>query len=337
MDWGLAKVLPEGGVADDDRAGTEPAERDGHRDGAERLGRRTPRRPAACWDAGVHGAGAGRRRGRAGRRAGRRLRRWARSSARSSPASRRTPGGRRRRDPSQGDAGRHWPTPSARLDACGADAELIALARDCLAASRRTGRGTPASVADEWGSTGATLERRAGDRARAARRRLARAEEALVRSMVERTRRRRTLALAASLLLLAGASAAGDMRCATAAAGPRARDAVGAGRARGRRCSAIKRGNRATTRQKWTELAGPRPRRPADLLADLEVAEAQPPGRGLVARRSSRRADGGRPRPRAGRQAGRTSASPGPTTWTARPATRPIARRSGTRGSTSRR
>ena len=30
--------------------------------------------------------------------------------------------------------GRHWPTRCARLDGCGADAELVALASDCLAA-----------------------------------------------------------------------------------------------------------------------------------------------------------------------------------------------------------
>ena len=48
------------------------------------------------------------------------------------------------RDPPQGGAGRHWPTPVARLDACGADAELIALARDCLALEPEDRPRTPA-------------------------------------------------------------------------------------------------------------------------------------------------------------------------------------------------
>ena len=39
MDWGLAKVLPRGGVVDDAKAGKEPPAGDGDRHGAERLGR----------------------------------------------------------------------------------------------------------------------------------------------------------------------------------------------------------------------------------------------------------------------------------------------------------
>ena len=41
MDWGLAKVLPRGGVVDDAKAGKEQAAGDGDRHGAERLGRST--------------------------------------------------------------------------------------------------------------------------------------------------------------------------------------------------------------------------------------------------------------------------------------------------------
>ena len=37
MDWGLAKVLPRGGVADDEKAGKDRSPGDGHRHGAERL------------------------------------------------------------------------------------------------------------------------------------------------------------------------------------------------------------------------------------------------------------------------------------------------------------
>ena len=37
MDWGLAKVLPRGGIADE--AGGAAGSGNGHHDGAERLGR----------------------------------------------------------------------------------------------------------------------------------------------------------------------------------------------------------------------------------------------------------------------------------------------------------
>ena len=51
----------------------------------------------------------------------------------------------------------------ARLDACGADAELIAIARDCLAASRRTAR-----ARRRRGRAGHGLSRGVQDRLRAA-------------------------------------------------------------------------------------------------------------------------------------------------------------------------
>ena len=46
MDWGLAKVLPEGGVVDDAAAGQVAGARDGHRHGAGAAPTPTSRRPA---------------------------------------------------------------------------------------------------------------------------------------------------------------------------------------------------------------------------------------------------------------------------------------------------
>ena len=131
MDWGLAKVLKEGGVADEAPGGPAPEE-SADRDGAERFGRGRVAGRQRAGHAGVHGARAGRRRARADRSPGRRLR----------------PGLDPLRDPHR-PAGLHRAaTPArssarrcagdtadalARLDGCGAEAELIALARDCLA------------------------------------------------------------------------------------------------------------------------------------------------------------------------------------------------------------
>ena len=133
MDWGLAKVLPEGGVADEAKPAPERRRRSSRR--------RAAARPAAASEsqagqrtghAVLHGPRAGTGRGRAGGRASRRLR----------------PGGDPLRDPDRPAAVR-GPTRDEirgkaargdladalhRLDTCGADAELIALARDCLAA-----------------------------------------------------------------------------------------------------------------------------------------------------------------------------------------------------------
>jgi serine/threonine-protein kinase len=89
----------------------------------------------------------------------------------------------------------------ARLDACGADAELIGLARDCLAIEPE---GRPRDAGAVSGRVVAHLagvqERlRAAELERATE--AARAEEALARAAVERSRRRRTIALAAAMLV----------------------------------------------------------------------------------------------------------------------------------------
>ena len=74
MDWGLAKVLPQGGVADDAEAGRHPP-RDRDPDGPERRATPSSRRPARVMGTPAYmSAGAGRRRDRSARRAGRRLR-----------------------------------------------------------------------------------------------------------------------------------------------------------------------------------------------------------------------------------------------------------------------
>ena len=75
MDWGLAKVLPRGGVADEAGGASRSSETVDH-DGAERLGRQRQRVAGGqrAGHARVHGARAGPGRGRADRRAGRRLR-----------------------------------------------------------------------------------------------------------------------------------------------------------------------------------------------------------------------------------------------------------------------
>ncbi len=74
MDWGLAKVLPHG--RNDRRVAASPRrgsrQRDSH--GAHRLGRRHIPAGLSPGHAGLHGAGAGRRRRRVDRRTGRRLR-----------------------------------------------------------------------------------------------------------------------------------------------------------------------------------------------------------------------------------------------------------------------
>ena len=142
MDWGLAKVLPRGGVVDDEKAGKDDRQETviaTASSGSDAPG--LSRARLGDGDAGVHGAGAGPRRGRPGRRACRRRSRWARSSARSSPASRPSWAGPRARSSAR-RRWATWPTPMARLDACGADAELIAIAEGLPGAR---GRGPPAA------------------------------------------------------------------------------------------------------------------------------------------------------------------------------------------------
>jgi serine/threonine-protein kinase len=89
-----------------------------------------------------------------------------------------------------------------RLDACGADAELVALAKVCLAPERDDRPRDASAVVERLGGYLASIEQRlrAAELQRAAEH--ARAEEAVRRAQVERQRRRYQVGLAASLLVL---------------------------------------------------------------------------------------------------------------------------------------
>ena len=154
MDWGLAKVLPRGRRRRRGTPARAGSTRRVDRDGAERLRTRTTRRPAACW-------------------ARRPTWRPSRPAARSTRVDERADvfglgsilceiltgqpaftGATVEADP-QGGAGRHWPTPWPGWTRCGADAELVALARDCLAAepsrpAARRGRGGRRGSRPTW-------------------------------------------------------------------------------------------------------------------------------------------------------------------------------------------
>jgi serine/threonine protein kinase len=97
----------------------------------------------------------------------------------------------------------------AELDSCGADEELIALARDCLAAEPEDRPRDAGIVADRvngyLAGVGQRLREAEVERTAAA----ARAEAAEAAAAVERRARRLTLGLAATVLLLAGAAGGG--------------------------------------------------------------------------------------------------------------------------------
>jgi serine/threonine-protein kinase len=90
----------------------------------------------------------------------------------------------------------------ARLDTCGADAELIAIARDCLAREAEDRPRHAGTVAERVTAhlAGVQERLRAAEVARAAE--SARAEEAVERAWAERRARRLQVGLAASLLVL---------------------------------------------------------------------------------------------------------------------------------------
>src|SRR5579864_1961140 len=90
----------------------------------------------------------------------------------------------------------------ARLDACGADADLVALAGDCLAAEREDRPQDASAFAERLGGYLASIERRLRDAELRRAAEVARAEEAGRRLAAERQRRRYQLGLAAAVLAL---------------------------------------------------------------------------------------------------------------------------------------
>jgi serine/threonine-protein kinase len=98
----------------------------------------------------------------------------------------------------RGDTGDAW----ARLDGCGADGELIALARDCLAVEAEDRPRDAGVVAGGIAGYLAEVQERLREAELARAAESARAEEAQARAVVERSRRRRTMALAASMLAM---------------------------------------------------------------------------------------------------------------------------------------
>ena len=221
MDWGLAKVLPRGGTTDDDEAGrteetiiaTARSSSDSDLSQAGSVmgtpAYMAPEQARGEIDrvderADVFALGSILCEVLTGR-----------------PAFRGRSPGEIHRKAARGDLADAF----ARLDACGADAELIDLARACLAAElddrprdagavaarltlflagvqERLRAAELARAAESARAEEAERTAEAAERARAAE--SARAEEALARAVVERSRRRRTMALAASLLAMMG-------------------------------------------------------------------------------------------------------------------------------------
>ena len=234
------------------------------------------------------------------RRAGRRLRAWARSSARSSPASRPSPGrsrGEILRKAARGDTA----DALARLDACGADAELVALARDCLAAEPEDRPRDAGVVAERITAYLAGVqERLAGGRARAGRGRGA--------------GRSRSGSGGRLQLGLAGLGAGADDRSAawrrptTSSSGRPAPRAVDRLLARGRRRCATRPAQQpedvgAVARRRWRRLRRPRPRSAAG--GDPSAPASSRP----CAPRSQAGLRGRRARPGAARRGWSTSAA----------------------------
>jgi serine/threonine-protein kinase len=97
----------------------------------------------------------------------------------------------------------------AAIDACGADPELIAIARDCLAAEPEDRPGDARAVADRIGGYLAGVSRRLKDAELQRAAEAARAEEAETAAVAERRARRLTVGLTAAVLLLIGLAGGG--------------------------------------------------------------------------------------------------------------------------------
>ena len=189
MDWGLAKVLPQGGTADEPQPQPGEAAVSVIRTVAQRLGRRQVTGRAPHWARRPtwrrsRPVATSRRSTSAPTSSG-----WGRSCARSSRVSRLTPGRRHEailRKAIRGDTA----DALRRLDNCGADAELVALARHCLAAEPEERPREAGEVARRMTAylSGVQERLRAAELARAAEE--ARAEEAqATAAAAERARR----------------------------------------------------------------------------------------------------------------------------------------------------
>ena len=188
----------------------------------------------------------------------------------------------------------------ARLDGCGSEAELIGLAKDCLAVEPE-GRPRDANVVAERITAylaGVQERVQAAERERAV---------AVARAIEERRRRKLQLGLAASLLALTTLGGLGttyylQQRQAHAAA-------VGQVLTVRLRCCATRPGKTPTTRALANRPGGHRPGR--DRLGRRRVGSG--PARRALGRGQGRR-PGGRPRPPAARPLDRHPHAPRPTT-----------------------
>jgi serine/threonine-protein kinase len=201
MDWGLAKVLPRGGVADDEKAGQ--AERQETVIATARSGSDGPglSRPGSAMGTPAYMAPE-QARGE-GDRVDERADVFALGSIlcevlTGQPAFLGRSSGEILRKAALGDPA----DALARLDACGAAAELVVIARDCLAREAEDRPRHAAEVADRVTAyLGGVQERlRIAERERAV---------AEMRAIEERRRRRLQLGLAASLLALITAGGLG--------------------------------------------------------------------------------------------------------------------------------
>ena len=144
MDWGLAKVLPRGGVGDDAEAGK--VDRQETVIATARSGSDAPGLSQAGSVMGTPAYMAPEQARGEIERVDERADVFALGSIlceilTGQPAFPAAASGEIQRKAARGDLADAF----ARLDACGADAELLALARACLAAEARTGRATPAA------------------------------------------------------------------------------------------------------------------------------------------------------------------------------------------------
>jgi serine/threonine-protein kinase len=198
MDWGLAKVLPQGGIADE--SGMEPAQetvimtvRSGTAgSGSESQAGSVLGTPAYMAPEQARGEL---------KRIDERCDVFGLGAVFCEILTGRPPfvGSSReeiRARAARGDLTEAW----RQLDACGAETELIALAKDCLAAEQDRRPRHAREVAGRMTAylAGAQERLRAAELARVEAE--TRAEEAQARAVIERSRRRRTVALAASVL-----------------------------------------------------------------------------------------------------------------------------------------